>query len=69
MTTAVVAAEVGTGVVGQRQTRQHGGGGGDGTPDDELPFELPHGTLLRFARSVVRSGTSGLPGMPELTVN
>src|SRR4051812_8931510 len=39
---AVMAAEVGTGVVGHGQTRQNGRSGCDGTPDDELPFDLPH---------------------------
>jgi len=63
-TAAVVTPEVGAGVVGQRQTRQHGRGGGDGTPNDELPFDLPHAPsfvlgpvwcatgLNRFARIV-----------------
>src|SRR5205823_8366535 len=70
MATAAVVAEVGAGVVGQRQTWQHGGGGGDGTPDDELPFDLPHAPSFVREPCAVRSGVqTGLPGLPESTVS
>src|SRR5207248_8338450 len=48
----------------------HGGGGGDGTPDDELPFDLPHAPSFVREPCAVRSGVqTGLPGLSESTVS